>query len=87
LFSTNSDIIAIGFDEISNATEKGAVKELFCADLLIRGASKEQKLKIEHIINGVEKIGGKVHILSSEHPTGQQIIDLGSLIAILRYKM
>jgi len=87
LFSTNSDIIAIGFDEISNATEKGAVKELFCADILIRGASKEQKLKIESIINGVEKNGGKVHILSSEHPTGQQIINLGSLIAILRYKM
>jgi len=87
LFSTDSDIIAIGFDEISNATEKGAVKELFCADLLIRGASKEQKLKIEHIINGVENSGGKVHILNSEHPTGQQIIDLGSLVAILRYKM
>lgn len=87
LFSTNSDLIAIGFDEISTATEKGAVKDLFCADILIRGASKEQKLKIESIINGVEKIGGRVHILSSKHPTGQQIIDLGSLIAILRYKM
>lgn len=87
LFATNSDLIAIGFDEISNAIEKGAVKELFCADILIRGALKEKKLQIERILNGVEKVGGIIHILSSEHPTGQQIIDLGSLVAILRYKI
>jgi len=87
LFATNSDLIVIGFDEISNAIEKGAVKELFCADILIRGASKEKKLQIERILNGVEKGGGIIHILSSEHPTGQQIIDLGSLVAILRYKI
>ncbi|NVM18211.1 MAG: mRNA surveillance protein pelota [Candidatus Lokiarchaeota archaeon] len=87
LFATNSDLIAIGFDEISNAIEKGAVKELFCADILIRGAIKEKKLQIERILNGVETVGGIIHILSSEHPTGQQIIDLGSLVAILRYKI
>ena len=87
LFATNSDLIVIGFDEISNAIEKGAVRELFCADILIRGATKEKKLQIERILNGVEKVGGKINILSSEHPTGQQIIDLGSLVAILRYKI
>ncbi len=87
LFATNSDLIAIGFDEISNAIEKGAVRELFCADILIRGATKEKKLQIERILNGVEKVGGKINILSSKHPTGQQIIDLGSLVAILRYKI
>jgi protein pelota len=87
LFSTNSDLIAIGFDEISNAIEKRAVKELFCADILIRGASKKQKLRIEQILNGVESLGGEIHILSSEHPTGKQIIDLGSIVAILRFKI
>ena len=87
LFATNSDLIAIGFDEISNATDRGAIKELFCADILIRGASKEKKIQIESILNKVENTGGTVHILSSEHPTGQQIIDLGSLVATLRYKI
>ena len=66
---------------------KGAVKELFCADILIRGALKEKKLQIERVLNGVEKVGGVIHILSSEHTTGQQIIDLGSLVAILRYEI
>ncbi|MHA2287540.1 MAG: mRNA surveillance protein pelota [Promethearchaeota archaeon] len=87
LLSTNSDLIAIGFKEISLAIEKGAVKELFCADILIRGVLKEKKLQIERVLNGVEKVGGIIHILSSQHPTGQQIIDLGSLVAILRYKI
>jgi protein pelota len=87
LFSTNSDLIAIGFDEISNAIEKGAIKELFCADILIRGVTKEKRLQVEQILNDVESLGGEIHILSSEHPTGQQIIDLGSLVAILRYKI
>jgi len=87
LLSTEPDLIAIGFDEISKASEQGAVQELFCADILIRGASKSQKLRIEKILNDVESFGGKINILSSEHPTGQQIIDLGSLVAILRYKI
>ncbi|MFX0075374.1 MAG: mRNA surveillance protein pelota [Candidatus Hermodarchaeota archaeon] len=85
IFATNSDLIAIGFDEISAAIDNGSVKELFCADILIRGVTKEKKLKIERILNEVEKGGGTTYILSSEHPTGQQIIDLGALVAILRY--
>ena len=87
LFSTNADLIAIGFNEISKASEKGAVKELFIADILIRGSSKKNKLEIEKIITEVENSGGKIHIMSSEHPTGQRIIDLGSLIGILRYNL
>ncbi|MFX1259637.1 MAG: hypothetical protein ACFFAN_17420, partial [Promethearchaeota archaeon] len=87
LFSTDADLVVIGIDEVSKAAKRGAVKELFVVDLLIRGSSKEHKLKIEDIIKDVENSGGKINILSSEHPTGQQIIDLGSLLGILRYKL
>ena len=87
LFSTNPDLIVIGFNEVSNASERGAIKELFIADILIRGSSKKNKLQIEKIITDVENSGGKIHIMSSEHPTGQRIIDLGSLIGILRYNL
>ena len=51
------------------------------------GSKKEEKLKIEEIITSVEKSGGSINILSSEHPTGQQIADLGSIVGILRYKI
>ncbi|MFX0069785.1 MAG: mRNA surveillance protein pelota [Candidatus Hermodarchaeota archaeon] len=87
LFSTDSDLIVIGFNETSNAAERGAIRDLFLVDLLIRGSSKKDKLKIEKIITDVENSGGNIHILSSEHPTGQQIIDLGKMVGILRYKL
>ena len=86
LLAINADLIAIGMDEISKVSKTGAIEELFLADILIRGTSKEKKLQIEKILSDVEKNGGKFHILSSEHPTGQQIIDLGEIVAILRYK-
>ena len=78
LFAKDPDLIAIGFDEIDNASKKKAVKDLFIVDSLIRGASKDQKLLIEEILTNVENSRGTIHILSSEHPTGKQIIDLGS---------
>jgi protein pelota len=87
LFSTDPDLIAIGFEEVSKAAELGAIKELFCADILIRGVSTERKIQIENLLNLTENSNAKINILSSEHLTGQQIIDLGSLVAILRYKI
>lgn len=87
LFNTEPDLISIGIDENSKASESGAVKQLFVADLLIRGTSKTQKLKIEQIITNVENSGGEVDIISSQTSTGQQIIDLGSIVGILRYKL
>ena len=86
LFGTDADLIAIGFNEIGKVANQGAVKELFLVDILIRGVSKDQKLKIEEIITNVENSGGKVYFLNSEHSTGQRLIDLGSIVAILRYK-
>ncbi|MDX1798233.1 MAG: mRNA surveillance protein pelota, partial [Candidatus Lokiarchaeia archaeon] len=46
-FATNPDLIVIGIDEVSFASEKGAIKELLIADILIRGSSREKKLTIE----------------------------------------
>ncbi|MFX1302778.1 MAG: mRNA surveillance protein pelota [Promethearchaeota archaeon] len=87
LFANDADLIVIGFDEVSKASEKGAVKQLFIADVLIRGASKEKKLKIEEIITNVEKSGGEINIMSTENITGEQLVDIGSIIGILRYKL
>lgn len=86
LFAKDPDLVAIGMDEVAEAAERGAVKFLLVVDKMIRGTSNEQKLKIEEIITNVEYTGGKVHIISSQHPTGRQVTDLGSIIAVLRYK-
>ncbi len=54
---------------------------------MIRGASKEKKLKIEEIITNVENSGGEISIMSTENIAGEQLVNLGSIIGILRYKI
>jgi len=86
-FVDDAELIVIGLDEVSNAANKGAIKQLLIADVLIRGTSKEHKLKIEDIINKVENTGGNVNIMSTENITGEQLVDLGSIVGILQYKL
>ena len=85
-FAEDADLIVIGIDEVSEASERGALKHLLIADKLIRGVSKEYKLKIEDIITNVEKAGGEISIMSTENLAGERLVNLGSLIGILRYK-
>ncbi|MFX1568720.1 MAG: mRNA surveillance protein pelota [Promethearchaeota archaeon] len=86
-FANDADLIVIGFDEVYEASKRGAISQLLIADILIRGSSKKQKLKIEDIISNVENSGGKINIMSTENITGEQLVDLGSIIGILRYKL
>jgi protein pelota len=86
-FAEDPDLIVIGLDEVINASEKGAIKMLLIADILIRGTSKNNKLKIEEIITNVENSGGEINIMSTENITGQELVNLGSIIGILRYKL
>jgi protein pelota len=87
LFANDPDYIVIGLDEVAEASDKGAIKDLLIADVLIRGASKKNKLKIEEIITNVEKAGGEINIMSTENITGEQLVNLGSILGILRYKI
>ncbi|MFX1391275.1 MAG: mRNA surveillance protein pelota [Promethearchaeota archaeon] len=86
-FAEDADYIVIGFEEVSKASERGAIKQLLIADILIRGTSKKDKLKIEEIITNVENSGGDINIMSTENITGQELVNLGSIIGILRYKL
>ncbi len=85
-FAEDPDLIAIGVDEVGLAAKQGAIKQLLLADILIRGTSKKGKLKIEEIITNVENSGGTVEIMSTDNIPGEQLVGLGSIIGILRYK-
>ena len=85
-FSLDADFILIGLEEVFEASERGAIKQLLIADIMIRGASKEKKLKIETVITNVENSGGEISIMSTENIAGEQLVNLGSIIGILRYK-
>jgi protein pelota len=86
-FAEDPDLIVIGIDEVSHASERGAIKQLLIADILIRGTSKKNKLEIEEIITNVENSGGEIDIMSTENITGEELVDLGSILGILRYKL
>ncbi|MHA1915774.1 MAG: mRNA surveillance protein pelota [Promethearchaeota archaeon] len=86
-FAEDADLIVIGIDEVSEPSERGAIKHLLIADLQIRGVSKDYKLKIEKIITNVEKSGGDINIMSTENIAGERLVSLGALIGILRYKL
>jgi protein pelota len=85
-FSLDADLIRIGIEEVFEASERGALKQVLIADVMIRGVSKEKKLKIEEIITNVEKSGGEITIMSTENIAGEQLVNLGSILGILRYK-
>jgi len=84
--SKDADLVAFGLNENHEASKRGAIEKLLIADVLIRNSSKEQKSTIEEIIINIENFGGIVHILSSEHAPGDQLVNLGSIVGILRYK-
>ena len=86
-FGEDADLVVVGLNEVSKASERGAVKHLLIADILIRGTDKENKLKIEEIITNVENSGGSVNIMSTENIPGEQLVNLGSIVGILRYKL
>ncbi len=81
------DLIVIGINEVKHASNQGAIEELYIVDILIRGINKTSRLLIEDIMDSVEKTGGKISILNSELPTGQELIGLGEIVGLLRYKM
>ncbi|MFX1311816.1 MAG: mRNA surveillance protein pelota [Promethearchaeota archaeon] len=85
-FGEDADLVVVGLNEVSKASEQGAIKHLLIADILIRGADKENKLKIEDIITNAENSGGSVDIMSTENIPGEQLVNLGSIVGILRYK-
>jgi len=85
-FGEDADLVVIGLNEVLKASERGAIKLLLIADILIRGTDKENKMKIEEIIINVENSGGSVNIMSTENIPGEQLVNLGSIVGILRYK-
>jgi protein pelota len=74
-----SNMVTYGLNEVKNAAEAGAVKNLLVIDELLR------KEDVENIMDITENLGGKVMIISSEHEGGKQLSALGGIAALLRY--
>jgi len=81
--SKGNELIEYGRKEVGKAIEAGAVKELLVSDEKLF----EERGKAERLMERVEEMGGKVHLISSQHEAGKQLQGMGGLIALLRFKV
>jgi protein pelota len=79
--------VAYGFDEVEKAAELGAVEKLLLADQMLREASDEERLMIEDLMKNVERKGGNITVISTEHEAGIKLMALGGIAALLRFAL
>jgi protein pelota len=77
--------VTYGVDDVEKAVSFGAVEMLLVADRFLREASGEEMIKLEEMIRQVEKMRGKVMIISTEQEAGEKILSLGGIAATLRF--
>jgi len=72
-----------GKAEVEQATSMGAVEKLLVADELLR----RERAGVEGILEQVRKTRGEVIVVSTEHDAGKQLLSLGGVAALLRFKL
>jgi len=81
---------AYGIDAVAEAAEFGAVETLLVLDERLRAERQgegEWDADVNEVIETVEQQGGDVVVFSSEFAPGEQLSNLGSIAAILRYRL
>ncbi|NIO21054.1 MAG: mRNA surveillance protein Pelota, partial [Candidatus Aenigmarchaeota archaeon] len=76
----NKDGLAVyGKKETMKAVEYGAIETLL--------VSEESIPDFEEIMDKVEKQGGNIRIISSDHESGEKFLNLGGIAGFLRFKI
>jgi len=85
--SKDDGLGAYGNDEVSNAVQYGAVEELLITDKKLREGDEKTRRWMDSLIRNTETTRGSFHIVSTEHPAGDQLQRLGGIGAILRFRL
>jgi protein pelota len=78
---------AYGPDEVKKAVQFGAVEDLLVTDKRLREGDDKYRRWIDQLIRDTEKARGKFHLVSTEHPAGDQLQNLGGIAAVLRFRI
>jgi len=84
LGSSKGDV-SYGLEQVFQDASEGAIERILILDQTLREAEEEKRRLIDETIRDVEKKGGKVMIVSSEHEGGAKLNSLGGIAALLRY--
>ncbi len=74
-----------GIDEVRKAYEYGALETLLVADEFLR--QEREKWDIDSFLRDVENMNGRVIIMSSEFEPGKQLMALGGIAGLLRFRI
>ena len=77
--------VALKMEDIQKAALFGAIDIFMILDKIFRESSVEKRKYYEEILKNVENKGGKIKIISSLHPAGEQLEKLGGTAALLRF--
>ncbi|MBW2973314.1 mRNA surveillance protein pelota [Candidatus Woesearchaeota archaeon] len=81
-------LAAYGMEEVAEAVNAGAVKDLLVTDALIMKLRDEDKFKhLDALMKLADKSKAKIHIISIEHAGGKKLEGLGGIAALLRFKL
>lgn len=76
-----------GDKEVQKAVQYGAVENLLISDVKLREATEEHRRWLDRLIQDAEKSRSVFHIVSSDHPAGDQLKSIGGIGAILRFRV
>ena len=79
--------VTYGLDEVTKATQYGAVERLLITDKLLRESPDEKRLELERIMREAEKKGAQVTVVSTEHEAGHKLESLSGIAALLRFQV
>lgn len=80
-------LAAYGPDEVKKAVQYGAVENLLITDKRLREGDESYRKAMDKIIRDTEAVRGKFHIISTEHPAGDQLQSIGGIAAVLRFRI
>jgi len=79
--------VTYGLNEVTKATQYGAVERLLITDKLLRESPDEKRLELERIMREAEKKGAQVTVVSTEHEAGHKLESLSGIAALLRFQV
>ena len=74
-----------GYNHVKRALQFGAIETLLVSDELFRSPDVKIRNQYINLVEQVERLGGKVFIVSTMHVSGEQLRDLTGIAAILMF--
>ncbi len=85
-FEKEASKVCVGYAEIIEACDFGAIKTLFITENLYRPTTAEAKKKIDRLITNASQRKAKICIIPINHDLGARLAQMGGISAVLLYK-